>query len=111
MKCDGRLGCDKTGRFHLFGPEPVVCCDNKLRLGKMRLQEPAELIAVASVNRHNDVIQERERELVAEQSLHKSQIEANPHAVLMAFAVVGAGRKEAPFVEINVEVELSSAGR
>jgi hypothetical protein len=40
--------------------------DQELRVGEVALEQLAELVAVVGVNRHHDVIQQREGELAAE---------------------------------------------
>src|ERR1700730_6435862 len=85
--------------------------DHELRVGKMGLQQLAELIAVTRVDRHDDVVEKSESELGAEQALHKREIEANPHPVLVTLAMIGAWRKQAPLVKINAQIKLASAGR
>jgi hypothetical protein len=47
-----------TGRFHLLGPQPVMGRDNELSIGEIFLQQLAELILVAGIHRHNNIIKE-----------------------------------------------------
>jgi hypothetical protein len=70
MEREGRLPGDKAGRLHLLGPQPVVRRDDELRTGTLRLQELAELVAVASIDGHDDIIKQRECEPLSEQPLH-----------------------------------------
>src|ERR1700757_2756383 len=67
MESDRSLCRDKTGRPHLLCPQAVMRSDNKLRVGEIRLQELAELIAVSSVHRHDHVVQERECEAIVKE--------------------------------------------
>src|SRR5439155_14732432 len=106
MERDGRLTSDQAGRFHLRGPQAVMRRDDELGVGKLRLQQLAELITVPRIDGHDDVVQQRDRETLAEQPLHQSKVETDPHAVLMAFAVIGGWWKQAALVEIDFEIEL-----
>src|ERR1035437_829056 len=109
MESDGSLCRDKTSRLHLLGPQPVMRSDNKLRVGEIRLQEFAELIAVSGVHRHNHVVQKRKIESISEEPLHEREIKADAHTVLMALAMVSTGRKQTAFVEVDIEIELAFA--
>ena len=93
MKGEGRFRGDKAGRLHLLGPQAVMRGDDELRVGKIRLQEFAEFIAMPGINGHDHIVQEREREPIPEKALHQRKIKADAHAVLMAFAVI-SGRRE-----------------
>ena len=101
---------DKTSRLHLLGPQAVMRRDDELRVWEMRLQELAELVAMPGIHGHHNIIQQRERELLPEEPLHEREVKTDAHAVLMAFAVVGAGRKQAALIEIDIEIELPSLG-
>ena len=74
MECDGGLGGDKAGRLHLLGPQAVMRGDDELRVREMRLQQFAELVAVAGINGHNHVVQEREGEPIPEEPLHEREV-------------------------------------
>ena len=88
-----------------------MCRDDELGVRKLCFQKLAELIAVARIDGHDDVVQERQRETIAKEALHERKIETHSHAVLVAFAVVGSGREQASFVEIHIETKLALAGR
>ena len=81
--------------------------DDELRVRKARLQEAAELLAVALVDGHDNVVQDGKPEPVAEHALHQREIQAHAHPVLVAFAVVGGGRKHALVVERHFQIELA----
>ena len=63
------------------------------------------------VNRHDDVVQQREGELRAEQLLHQREVEADAHPVLVPLAVVGGRRIQSALVEIDIKVETSLGRR
>ena len=67
--------------------------NDELCIRKFSLQKLAELVSVSSVHGHNDIIQERDREPISEEPLHKREIEADPHAVLVALAMECSRRK------------------
>jgi hypothetical protein len=84
-------------------PDLVMGRENELRIRKALLKEGANLTAMAGVNRHQHVVQHGEGEVLSKQ--HQGQVEAEPHAVLMALAVIGAWREVAGTVEIVVEAK------
>ena len=57
------------------------------------------------VNRHDDVVQQREGELRAEQPLHQREVEADAHPVLVPLAVVGGRRIQSALVKIDVKAK------
>ncbi len=65
------------------------------------------MLAVSLVDGHDDVVQNSETELFAQQALHQREIEADAHPVLMTFAVVRAGREHALVVKRDLEIELA----
>ena len=93
MKCEGGLCRDKHARLHLLGPKAVMRRNDELCIRKISLQKLAELVAVSSVHRHNDIVQERDREMIPEEPLHEREIKADPHTVLVALAME-CGRRE-----------------
>jgi hypothetical protein len=64
---------------------------------------------MSGVYGHDHIVQKSERESITEKSLHQREIKADAHAILMALAVVGAGRKKSAIVKIDIEIELSLA--
>ena len=66
---------------------------------------------MSRINGHNNVVQKRDCELIAEQPLHEREIEADAHAVLMPLAVVRTRREKTSFIEVDIEVEFALAGR
>ncbi len=83
-----------------------MCRENELGVRKLRFKKTADVAAMAGINRHEHIVENGEGELVAEGVLHQGQIEAEAHAILMALAVIRAGREKATPVEINVKAEL-----
>ena len=59
------------------------------------------------VDGHHDVIEHHEAEAVAKETLHQRQVQADSHAILVALAVVGAGRVHSLVVERNLQIELT----
>src|SRR3954454_4301009 len=85
--------------------------DNELRMREVRLQELTEVIPMACIHGHNDIVQERDRESVAEEPFHEREVETDAHAVLMTLAVVRARRKQTAFVKVHVKIEPPLAWR
>lgn len=56
---------------------------------------------------HENVIENRKREVSSKCVVHHREIQAEPHPVLMPFAVVHAWRKFAATIKIDVERELT----
>ena len=92
---------------HLLDPDLVVRGDDELGSRKPVLEEFTELLAVILVDGHHDVIKHREAEAVAKEALHQRQVQADSHAILVALAVVGAGRVHSLVVERNLQIELT----
>jgi hypothetical protein len=61
----------KTSRFHLLSPGPVMRRDNELRIFEMSLEKFAELVSMAGIDGHYDIVQQRKGEFVAEEPLHE----------------------------------------
>lgn len=89
--------------LHELEPHAVVSGQDKLRVWKFLLQERANLTTMAGVDRHQHIVEDGKRKSVAERVLHQCKIEAKPHAILMALAVVGPGRKSASSVKVDIE--------
>src|SRR3974390_2953148 len=64
-----------------------------------------------NINRHDHVIQKSECEPISEEPFHECQIEADTHSILMAFAMIGARRKEPALIEVDVKVEFALTRR
>jgi hypothetical protein len=88
--------------LHVLEPHAVVGGENELRVGEFLFEKSANFAPVTGIDRHEHVVEDGEGEFMTERVLHERQIKAQPHGVLMAFAVVGAGRKEPAAVEIHV---------
>ena len=59
VKSEGRLGADETGGLQLLGPQAVMRSDDELRLGKVGLQQFAELITMSGIDGHDHVVRAR----------------------------------------------------
>ena len=57
VECERRFGRDQPRRSHLLGPEAVVRGDDELCIGKVRLQELAEFVAMPDVDGHDDIVE------------------------------------------------------
>jgi len=66
---------------------------------------------VTRVDRHDDVIQQRERKPFTEQPLHEGKIKADAHAVLMPFTMEGRGWKQAAIIKVDVQAETTGGRR
>jgi len=80
--------------------------NDELRVWKICLQELTELFAMLGINRHNHIVENCEREIGTQDPLHQGEVEAHPHSVLMAFAVICAGREHAFLMEVHQEPKL-----
>ena len=83
---------------------------DELRVGEMRFQQLAKLVAMARVDGHHHIVQQCDREALREKALHQGEVKTYPHAVLMPLAVISAGREKTALVEIHVEIEPPLAG-
>jgi uncharacterized membrane protein len=68
-----------------------------------RLQQRANFAPMARIDGHQDVIKHGEGESFTKGMFHQRKIKAKPHRILVAFTMIGAGRKLAATVEIDVE--------
>lgn len=60
---------------------------------------------MSGINRHKHIVKDSEGEFIAERVFHQGQIKTQPHRVLMAFAMICAGREEPATVEIHVKAK------
>ena len=61
---------------------------------------------MAGIHRHQNIIENSERELVAERVLHQGEVQAKSHSILMTFTVIRSGRKRAATVKVDIEAEI-----
>lgn len=79
---------------------------DELRVREIRLEQSAHFAPMAGIDGHQDIIEHRKGELVAERVLHQGQIQAHAHTVLMPLTMIGTGRECPTAIEIDVETEF-----
>lgn len=93
--------------LHELEPHAVVSGQDKLRVWKFLLQELAQTSRRWPASTVQHIVEDGKRKSIAERVLHQCKIEAKPHAILMALAVLGHGRKSASSVKVDIEGQFA----
>ena len=105
-----RTSSDETRGLHLARPDLIVGRHDELDVREDVFEQLAELSAVVGIHGGDDVVENGEPEVRFEELPDQGQVEADPHPVLVTFAVVGHRWEHAEPVEVDFEVELPGGG-
>ena len=91
-------------------PNLIVGRHDELDVGEDVLEQLTELSAVVSVHGSHYIVENGKPEVRFEELPDQGQVEADPHPVLVTFAVVGHRWEHAEPVEVDFEVKLPGSG-
>src|SRR6185312_11888476 len=111
VKGKGRLLVNQPGEPHLLGPGAIVCRDDELRIRELLLEQLTELLAVARIDRHNDIVEQGKRKALGKQSFHQGEVKADSHAVLMPLAVIGNRREQTSIIKVHFKTKAALGWR
>src|SRR3546814_7497832 len=88
-------------------PHLVVRREDELGGRKSGFKQGAHFAAMPLVDGYQHVVENGESEAFSKQVAHEREIQAEPHPILMSFAVIGTRREAAAAIEIHIEAELA----